>query len=147
MFVYDSLQLNEPPVTAPVKVTASEAGPSKTPSPPKASLSPGTEADSTSGEMSSSSWVMDNSGFLSPAGPALKEVLEMVDGVCVRDYQQLACLLPPRHSYNLKMSRLQQGPGRLVQPGGLRPARGQSEPRAPPVSPGGQHLAGAEQKQ
>lgn len=78
MFVCCFLQLRVTPVTDAVKVEPSEAGPSNTASSPKESLSPGTE-----GEMSSSSWVVDGSGFLSPAGPALKEVLDMVDGVCV----------------------------------------------------------------
>lgn len=43
---------------------------------PKDSLSPKTD-----GEMSCGSWVVDGSGFLSPTGPALKEVLDLVDGV------------------------------------------------------------------
>lgn len=43
---------------------------------PKDSLSPKTD-----GELSCGSWVVDGSGFLSPTGPALKEVLDLVDGV------------------------------------------------------------------
>lgn len=92
-FVHYFHQLHETPVAASVKVSPSEEGPSKTASSPKESLSPGTEADTTSGEMSSSSWVVDGSGFLSPAGPALKEVLDMVDGVCIPNNQQTACSL------------------------------------------------------
>lgn len=72
------LQLRVTPLADSIKAEPSEVGPSNTASSPKESLSPGTE-----GEMSSSSWVVDGSGFLSPAGPALKEVLDMVDGVRV----------------------------------------------------------------
>lgn len=85
LHVCDSLQFNKPaPADAqPVKVTANDVGTSKVVTPPKATLSPGSETDSTSGEMSLSSWVVDSSGFLSPAGPVLKEVLDLVEGVCV----------------------------------------------------------------
>lgn len=83
MVVYYFHQLQEALVSAPVKVRPSEAGPSKAESSPKESLSPKTETDSTSGDMSCSSWVVDSSGFLSPNGPALKEVLDLVDGVSV----------------------------------------------------------------
>ena len=57
------------------------AAPSVEPPPPppssKEALSPKTEPD-TSAE---TSWVVDGSGFLSPTGPVLKEVMDMVDGV------------------------------------------------------------------
>lgn len=81
----DSPQFNKhaPADAQLVKVAANEVGPSKTFTPPKATVSPGSELDSTSGEMSLSGWVVDSSGFLSPAGPALKEMLDMVEGVCV----------------------------------------------------------------
>lgn len=46
----------------------------------KDSLSPKNEEDTT-GDLNGTSWVVDSSGFLSPNGPALKEVLDMVDGV------------------------------------------------------------------
>ena len=61
------------------------AAPSVEPPPPpppssKEALSPKTEPD-TSAETSCTSWVVDGSGFLSPTGPVLKEVMDMVDGV------------------------------------------------------------------
>lgn len=46
----------------------------------KNNLSPKTDVEGA-GETSSTSWVIDSSGFLSPTGPVLKEVLDMVDGV------------------------------------------------------------------
>lgn len=55
----------------------SEEGLSNT---PENSSSPETEADA-SGELNVTNWVVDSSGFLSPTGPVLKEVLDMVDGV------------------------------------------------------------------
>lgn len=61
----------------------SDAGPSTTTSSPKESLSPRNDTDSTTGEINSASWVVDSSGFLSPGGPVLKEVLDLVDGVCI----------------------------------------------------------------
>lgn len=78
--VYIFHQLQETPDSASVKADPSEEGPSKAASSPKDSSSPKTEADST-GEMNVTSWVVDSSGFLSPTGPVLKEVLDMVDGV------------------------------------------------------------------
>lgn len=67
----------------------SDAGPSTTTSSPKESLSPRNDTDSTTGEINSASWVVDSSGFLSPAGPVLKEVLDLVDGVCICSSRQL----------------------------------------------------------
>lgn len=78
-----SLQLPETTVVVPVKDRHNVAGPSATMSSPKESLSPRTYTDSTNGEINSSNWVVDGSGFLSPAGPVLKEVLDLVDGVCI----------------------------------------------------------------
>lgn len=72
-------QLQEAPASA---AGPSEEGPSKAVRSPKDSLSPKTETDS-SGDTSSTSWVVDSSGFLSPTGPALKEVLDLVDGVSI----------------------------------------------------------------
>lgn len=82
--VCDSFQVNKhAPVDAQlVEVAANEEGTSKAFTPLKVSFSPGSETDSTFGETSLSSWVVDSSGFLSPAGPALKEMLDMVEGVC-----------------------------------------------------------------
>lgn len=76
-----SLQLPETIVVVPVKDRHGDAGPSTTY--PKESLSPRTDTDPATGELSSSNWVVDGSGFLSPAGPVLKEVLDLVDGVCI----------------------------------------------------------------
>ena len=55
------------------------AAPSVNPSPSssKGTLSPKTEPDASA----ETSWVVDSSGFLSPTGPVLKEVMDMVDGV------------------------------------------------------------------
>lgn len=72
-----------------MKDSHSDAGPSTTTSSPKESLSPRNDADSTTGEINSASWVVDSSGFLSPAGPVLKEVLDLVDGVCTCSSRQL----------------------------------------------------------
>lgn len=57
-----------------------EAGPSRVAPSPKDSASLLSEGDNA-GEMNCINWVVDNSGFLSPAGPVLREVLDMVDGV------------------------------------------------------------------
>lgn len=76
------LQLPETTVF-PMKDGHSDAGPSSTTSGPKEDLSPRNDTDSTPGEINSASWVVDSSGFLSPAGPVLKEVLDLVDGVCI----------------------------------------------------------------
>ncbi|XP_073324780.1 v-myb avian myeloblastosis viral oncogene homolog-like 2b isoform X4 [Pagrus major] len=120
-------------VSAPVKVRPSEAGPSKAESSPKESLSPKTEADTTSGDMSCSSWVVDSSGFLSPNGPALKEVLDMVDGD-LEGWCNLAAFdlpeespSPERHQFRLEGSALQElskgSKGELIpiSPGGVTP--------------------------
>lgn len=80
-------QLQEAPVSDSGKASPSEARPSKASRSPKDSLSPRTETDS-SGDASCTSWVVDSSGFLSPTGPALKEVLDMVDGVNVPNILQ-----------------------------------------------------------
>lgn len=77
--------LQETPFSDSISVSPDEVGPSKDVSSPKEGLSPKTEADA-SGETSCSSWVVDSSGFLSPNGPALKEVLDMVDGVSILLY-------------------------------------------------------------
>uniref|UniRef100_UPI0037E87B18 v-myb avian myeloblastosis viral oncogene homolog-like 2b n=1 Tax=Semicossyphus pulcher TaxID=241346 RepID=UPI0037E87B18 len=110
----------------------SEAGPSKVESSPKNSLSPKNEADAT-GEMSCSSWVVDSSGFLSPSGPALKEVLDMVDGD-LDGWCNLAAFdlpedspSPERHQFRLEASSLQElskgSKGELIpiSPGGVTP--------------------------
>ncbi|KAM6980794.1 v-myb avian myeloblastosis viral oncogene homolog-like 2b [Aplochiton taeniatus] len=87
----------------------------------------------TSGEMSSTSWVVDSSGFLSPTGPVLKEVMDMVDGDL-----DVWCNLsafdlpednqsPERHQFRLEGSALQElskgNRGELIpiSPGGVTP--------------------------
>lgn len=74
----------------------SEEGVSKAASSPKGRFSPKAETEPT-GEMSSSSWVADSSGFLSPTGPALKEVMDLVDGVSLLDWKQKAVNDHPTH--------------------------------------------------
>uniref|UniRef100_A0A8C9ZG26 V-myb avian myeloblastosis viral oncogene homolog-like 2b n=1 Tax=Sander lucioperca TaxID=283035 RepID=A0A8C9ZG26_SANLU len=130
--VNKDVQLQETPVSAPIKVEPSEAGPSKAASSPKDSLSPKTEADIT-GEMNVTSWVVDSSGFLSPTGPALKEVLDMVDGD-LDGWCNLAAFdlpedspSPERHQFRLEGSALQElskgNKGELIpiSPGGVTP--------------------------
>lgn len=85
------LQLPETIVVVPMKDRHSDAGPSTTTTYPKESLSPRTDTDPTTGELSSSNWVVDGSGFLSPAGPVLKEVLDLVDGVSICSNWPLHC--------------------------------------------------------
>ncbi|XP_070700926.1 v-myb avian myeloblastosis viral oncogene homolog-like 2b isoform X2 [Pempheris klunzingeri] len=123
---------SETPVSASVKAALSDAGPSKAVSSPKDSSSPKTEADSP-GEMSCSSWVVDSSGFLSPTGPVLKEVLDMVDGD-LDGWCNLAAFdlpedspSPERHQFRLEGSALQElskgSKGELIpiSPGGVTP--------------------------
>lgn len=58
--------------------------PAKPESPPcrKGVVTPKRESSPGGGESSLSQWVVDSSGFLSPSsGPALKEVMEMMEGV------------------------------------------------------------------
>uniref|UniRef100_A0AAQ6A803 V-myb avian myeloblastosis viral oncogene homolog-like 2b n=1 Tax=Amphiprion ocellaris TaxID=80972 RepID=A0AAQ6A803_AMPOC len=114
------------------KAGPTEAGPSKPVSSPKDSLSLKTEPD-TSGEVSCTNWVVDSSGFLSPTGPVLKEVLDMVDG----DFDGWCNLAafdlpednpsPERHQFRLEGSALQElskgSKGELIpiSPGGVTP--------------------------
>ncbi|XP_059185414.1 v-myb avian myeloblastosis viral oncogene homolog-like 2b [Centropristis striata] len=124
--------LQETPVSATAKADSSEAGPSKASSSPNESLSPKTETDAT-GESNSTSWVVDSSGFLSPTGPALKEVLDMVDGD-LDGWCNLAAFdlpaespSPERHQFRLEGSALQElskgSKGELIpiSPGGVTP--------------------------
>uniref|UniRef100_A0A7N6AHI2 V-myb avian myeloblastosis viral oncogene homolog-like 2b n=1 Tax=Anabas testudineus TaxID=64144 RepID=A0A7N6AHI2_ANATE len=121
--------LQEAPASA---AGPSEEGPSKAVRSPKDSLSPKTETDS-SGDTSSTSWVVDSSGFLSPTGPALKEVLDLVDGD-IDVWCNLAAFdlpedspSPERHQFRLEGSALQElsksSKGELIpiSPGGLTP--------------------------
>ncbi|XP_037107525.1 v-myb avian myeloblastosis viral oncogene homolog-like 2b [Syngnathus acus] len=106
-----------------------EAGPSRAVTSPKDSLSPLSEAGST-GE---TQWVVDNAGFLSPTGPALKEVLDMVDAD-LDAWCNLAAFdlpeenpSPERHQFRLEASALQElsksSKGELIpiSPGGITP--------------------------
>lgn len=69
---FPNSRLQETPTSIMVK-----AEPAEVASSPKDGSSPKSDV----GEMNSTSWVVDSSGFLSPTGPVLKEVLDMVDGV------------------------------------------------------------------
>ncbi|XP_060897386.1 v-myb avian myeloblastosis viral oncogene homolog-like 2b isoform X2 [Labrus mixtus] len=117
--------MQETPGSVSVETGRGEAGPSNAVSSPKDGLSPKTEADS--------SWVVDSSGFLSPSGPALKEVLELVDGD-LDGWCNLAAFdlpedspSPERHQFRLEGSALQElskgSKGELIpiSPGGVTP--------------------------
>uniref|UniRef100_A0A669F6L6 V-myb avian myeloblastosis viral oncogene homolog-like 2b n=1 Tax=Oreochromis niloticus TaxID=8128 RepID=A0A669F6L6_ORENI len=114
------------------KAGPSKAGLSKSVPSPSNSLSPKSEVDSTGG-LNSTSWVVDSSGFLSPTGPALKEVLDMVDGD-LDGWCNLAAFdlpedspSPERHQFRLEGSALQElskgSKGELIpiSPGGVTP--------------------------
>ncbi|XP_056130897.1 v-myb avian myeloblastosis viral oncogene homolog-like 2b [Lampris incognitus] len=114
--------------TAVRKSSPREAGPTKTSL--KQGLSPKTEADA-SGEINPTSWVVDSSGFLSPTGPPLKEVMDMVDGD-LDGWCNLAAFdlaeeiqSPERHQFRLEGSALQElskcSKGELIpiSPGGV----------------------------
>lgn len=112
--------------------TSAKAGTSKSVPSPSNSLSPKSEVDST-GAVTCTSWVVDSSGFLSPAGPVLKEVLDMVDGD-LDGWCNLAAFdlpedspSPERHQFRLEGSTLQElskgSKGELIpiSPGGVTP--------------------------
>lgn len=122
---------NAHPSESSVKAKPIDSGPSKSVS-PKNDLSPRTDVD-TSGEMNVTNWVVDSSGFLSPTGPALKEVLDMVDGD-LDGWCNLAAFdlpddspSPERHQFRLEGSALQElskgSKGELIpiSPGGVTP--------------------------
>ncbi|KAM9408423.1 v-myb avian myeloblastosis viral oncogene homolog-like 2b [Pholidichthys leucotaenia] len=111
------------------KAGPSRPGPSKSVPSQSDSLSPKTEA----GSPGATNWVADGSGFLSPAGPALKEVLDMVDGD-IDGWCNLAAFdlpedspSPERHQFRLEGSALQElskgSKGELIpiSPGGMTP--------------------------
>uniref|UniRef100_A0A667Z2W8 V-myb avian myeloblastosis viral oncogene homolog-like 2b n=1 Tax=Myripristis murdjan TaxID=586833 RepID=A0A667Z2W8_9TELE len=117
--------------SAPRKTGQSEAGPSKAASSSKDGLSP--KAEQEAGEASSTGWVVDSSGFLSPSGPALKEVMDMVEGD-IDCWCNLAAFdlpeesqSPERHQFRLEGSALQElskgSKGELIpiSPGGVTP--------------------------
>ncbi|XP_061642128.1 v-myb avian myeloblastosis viral oncogene homolog-like 2b isoform X1 [Phyllopteryx taeniolatus] len=133
----DSEQETHPPLQEmPDSITVNgddEAGPSRVVASPKESSSPLSEADNT-GEINSTNWVVDNSGFLSPTGPALREVLDMVDGD-LDGWCNLAAFdlpeespSPERHQFRLEGSALQElskcSKGELIpiSPGGVTPS-------------------------
>ncbi|XP_069570917.1 v-myb avian myeloblastosis viral oncogene homolog-like 2b [Brachyistius frenatus] len=117
--------------SASAKAGPSGAGLSKAVPSPKDSLSPKTE--DTSEETTCTSWVVDSSGFLTPTGPVLKEVLDMVDGD-LDVWCNLAAFdlpedspSPERHQFRLEGSALQElskgSRGELIpiSPGGVTP--------------------------
>uniref|UniRef100_A0A667ZWV1 V-myb avian myeloblastosis viral oncogene homolog-like 2b n=1 Tax=Myripristis murdjan TaxID=586833 RepID=A0A667ZWV1_9TELE len=121
----------ETATSAPRKTGQSEAGPSKAASSSKDGLSP--KAEQEAGEASSTGWVVDSSGFLSPSGPALKEVMDMVEGD-IDCWCNLAAFdlpeesqSPERHQFRLEGSALQElskgSKGELIpiSPGGVTP--------------------------
>uniref|UniRef100_H3CPG3 V-myb avian myeloblastosis viral oncogene homolog-like 2b n=1 Tax=Tetraodon nigroviridis TaxID=99883 RepID=H3CPG3_TETNG len=125
------VQLPETTVVVSMKDGHGDAGPSTATSSPKESLSPGNDTDSATGEINSASWVVDSSGFLSPAGPVLKEVLDLVDGD-IDGWCNLAAFdlpedspSPERHQFRLEGSTLQElskgSKGELIpiSPGGV----------------------------
>ncbi|KAM3877988.1 v-myb avian myeloblastosis viral oncogene homolog-like 2b [Diretmus argenteus] len=124
--------LQELSAAATRKASSSQAGPSNTAVSPKDGSSPKTEPD-TSGDVNCTSWVVDSSGFLSPTGPALKEVMEMVDGD-LDGWCNLAAFdlpeesqSPERHQFRLEANALQElskgSRGELIpiSPGGVTP--------------------------
>ncbi|XP_072307802.1 v-myb avian myeloblastosis viral oncogene homolog-like 2b [Eucyclogobius newberryi] len=91
------------------------------------------KVDSDTGDPNGTNWVVDGSGFLSPNGPALKEVLDLVDGD-LEGWCNLAAFdlpeenpSPERHQFRLEGSALQElskgSKGELIpiSPGGVTP--------------------------
>uniref|UniRef100_G3P9G8 V-myb avian myeloblastosis viral oncogene homolog-like 2b n=1 Tax=Gasterosteus aculeatus aculeatus TaxID=481459 RepID=G3P9G8_GASAC len=122
----------ETPAAIAVKAELDEEAPPKAARSLKEGSSPKSEADAA-GEMTSTSWVVDSSGFLSPTGPVLKEVLELVDGD-LDGWCNLAAFdlpedspSPERHQFRLEGSALQElskgSKGELIpiSPGGITP--------------------------
>lgn len=119
--------------SAAVRDTPSEVSSFKMVSPQqlKDGSCPKNDQDST-GELNTT-WVVDSSGFLSPTGPALKEVMDMVDGDldvwCNLSAFDLAeeSQSPERHQFRLEGSAIQElskgNRGELIpiSPGGITP--------------------------
>ncbi|XP_029630531.1 v-myb avian myeloblastosis viral oncogene homolog-like 2b [Salmo trutta] len=118
--------------TSTVRGGPKEAGSHKAVS-PQQSKTPKSEPNTPGGELNTSSWVVDSSGFLSPNGPALKEVMEMVDGdldgwcnMAVFDLPEES-QSPERTQFRLEGSALQElskgNRGELIpiSPGGITP--------------------------
>ncbi|CDQ83673.1 unnamed protein product [Oncorhynchus mykiss] len=124
--------LQENANTSTVRGGPKEAGFHKAVS-PQQSKTPKSEPNTPGGELNTSSWVVDSSGFLSPNGPALKEVMEMVDGdldgwcnMAVFDLPEES-QSPERTQFRLEGSALQElskgNRGELIpiSPGGITP--------------------------
>uniref|UniRef100_A0A672FE10 V-myb avian myeloblastosis viral oncogene homolog-like 2b n=1 Tax=Salarias fasciatus TaxID=181472 RepID=A0A672FE10_SALFA len=102
---------------------------------PKDSLSPNGDMESdATGDMNMTNWVVDSSGFLSPTGPAMKEVLDMVDGdldgwcnIVAFDLPEESPSPERHHQFRLEGSALQElskgSRGELIpiSPGGVTP--------------------------
>uniref|UniRef100_A0A672F8W4 V-myb avian myeloblastosis viral oncogene homolog-like 2b n=1 Tax=Salarias fasciatus TaxID=181472 RepID=A0A672F8W4_SALFA len=99
------------------------------------SLSPNGDMESdATGDMNMTNWVVDSSGFLSPTGPAMKEVLDMVDGdldgwcnIVAFDLPEESPSPERHHQFRLEGSALQElskgSRGELIpiSPGGVTP--------------------------
>ncbi|KAL0978668.1 hypothetical protein UPYG_G00173700 [Umbra pygmaea] len=109
-----------------------EAGSHKDLSPQPSKMSKN-EPDTPGGDLNTSGWVVDSAGFLSPNGPALKEVMDMVDGdldgwcnMAVFDLPEES-QSPERTQFRLEGSALQElskgNRGELIpiSPGGITP--------------------------
>uniref|UniRef100_A0AAY5KWB9 V-myb avian myeloblastosis viral oncogene homolog-like 2b n=1 Tax=Esox lucius TaxID=8010 RepID=A0AAY5KWB9_ESOLU len=109
-----------------------EAGSHKAVSPQQSKM-PKSEPDTPGSELNTSGWVVDSAGFLSPNGPALKEVMDMVDGdldgwcnMAVFDLPEES-QSPERTQFRLEGSALQElskgNRGELIpiSPGGITP--------------------------
>ncbi|XP_067097619.1 v-myb avian myeloblastosis viral oncogene homolog-like 2b [Osmerus mordax] len=125
--------LQETSDSAAVTDTPREAGSLRIFSPQQSKDGGGPKSDPDStGEMNTT-WVVDSSGFLSPTGPALKEVMDMLDGDpdvwCNLAAFDLAeeSQSPERHQFRLEGSALQElskgNRGELIpiSPGGVTP--------------------------
>ncbi|CAL1608765.1 unnamed protein product [Knipowitschia caucasica] len=117
--------------SAPMRVGSNKDSLSRTEA--AAKVNPMAKVDSDSGDANITSWVVDGSGFLSPTGPVLKEVLDMVDGD-LDGWCNLAAFdlpeenpSPERHQFRLEGSALQElsksSKGELIpiSPGGVTP--------------------------
>eukprot|EP00063_Salmo_salar_P046974 XP_014021809.1 PREDICTED: myb-related protein B isoform X1 [Salmo salar] len=124
--------LQENTITSTVRGGPREAGSHKAVS-PQQSKTPKSEPDTPGRELNTNSWVVDSSGFLSPNGPGLKEVMDMVDGdldgwcnMSVFDLPEES-QSPERTQFRLEGSALQElskgNRGELIpiSPGGITP--------------------------
>ncbi|KAJ0023354.1 hypothetical protein NQD34_003253, partial [Periophthalmus magnuspinnatus] len=121
----------ELPISVPTRAGPSNDATTKADTSTKVNLTP--KVDSDTADMISTSWVVDSSGFLSPTGPALKEMLDMVDGDLDGWCNFAAFDLPEenpspeRHQFRLEGSALQElsksSKGELIpiSPGGVTP--------------------------